>query len=137
VSEVETIQGKLELYPSEYAVQAATQNITSPTADYHASNYGPDILQVFRFHRLVDVVQLSETGTELPKLYVVDNATRRSDGTLTIGEISKITQINSEEPFSYSEKLGSWELYIDIDGRMNNLFYSGYTQILGNFEYQN
>jgi hypothetical protein len=130
-AELDKIQQSLKTYKSEYEVQLAIQNITTRTGNYHF-NYGPDILQVFSWQRQIGIVSLSENGTDLPKVYVDNDII--AQGNVTKNKASPITKINDQDPWEYLKTIAAWDQYIDIDGRLNNLFYKGDTDNIGGFQ---
>jgi hypothetical protein len=130
-AELDKIQQNLMTYKSEYDVQLAIQNITTRTGNFHF-NYSPDILQVFSWKRQIGIVSLSENGTDLPRLYVDNDII--AQGNVTKNKVSPITKINGQDPWEYLKTIAAWDQYIDIDGRLNNLFYKGDTEHIGGFQ---
>jgi len=130
-AELDKIQQSLKTYKSEYDVQLAIQNITTRTGNFHF-NYWPDILQVFSWIRPIGIVSLSENGTDLPKVYVDNDIV--AQGNVTKNKVSPITKINDQDPWEYLKTIAAWDQYIDIDGRLNNLFYKGDTGNIGGFQ---
>ncbi|EAT87568.1 hypothetical protein SNOG_05177 [Parastagonospora nodorum SN15] len=131
IQELDNVKNSLSSFKSEYAVQLAIQNITVRTGNFHF-NYDPDILQVFRFSRPLNVASISSDGKALPKLYVHDDVQELAAGLKTVSEIQ---QINGQNPYDFL-KSTFFSQYIDSDGRMNNMFSKGDTNNQGAFSSQ-
>lgn len=131
IKELDDIKNNLSSFKSEYAVQLAIQNVTVRTGNFHF-NYDPDILQVFRFSRPINVASVSSDGKALPKLYVHEDINALAAGNTRVSEIQ---QINGQDPYAFL-KSTFFSQYIDSDGRMNNMFSKGDTENQGAFASQ-
>ncbi|KAF2117627.1 hypothetical protein BDV96DRAFT_489617 [Lophiotrema nucula] len=131
---LDSIKAGLTNASSEYDVQTQIQDIVIKSGNFHW-NYEPDILNVFRFWRIPDIVSLSDDGTSLPKIYDKDDAVvLQAKGNSS--KVSAITKINGEDAYEYLQKQASLQQYIDGDGQLNSMFYKGDTGSISNFQFQ-
>ncbi|KAH8659319.1 hypothetical protein BGZ60DRAFT_456892 [Tricladium varicosporioides] len=133
------------IFPNQYEFEAALQSLLYASHDGHIS-LEAGVLAVFTFSSPLDVVSLSRDGSELPKVYLVQDL---SDSDFFTGyQPSAIKTINGEDTVTYLTKFagrqsvgmvephGDWNQMMrsasqDIQGYLNTFsgatFYPGPT----------
>ncbi|KAH8716993.1 hypothetical protein GQ44DRAFT_688498 [Phaeosphaeriaceae sp. PMI808] len=106
-------------YKNDYEVQLSIRRTLDKAGDFHLA-FTPDITNIFYFLRPEGIlVSISEDGIALPKIYLVSDLPKDTNGKITGSAVEKINGQNATE---YLQKLSEGARYHDADARYNTVF---------------